>query len=527
MRLRLQTKIFLLIFLVVLFSLMIAGYFITDYVSVEIESQISQLALDLARAVAEIPDIKNNVGKKDGHLIINPIAEEIRKKSKAEFIVVIDMESIRYSHPVAERIGQKFVGGDEREVFTGKEYVSRSVGTLGPSLRAFVPIYRDKRQVGAVSVGVLSNDVQKSIDFVQKKIKRALIWGLAIGFIGAVLLARNVKKAMFGLEPIEIATLVEEKQAILSSIREGIIAINKQGIITVMNDGAKKLLGLKEDVIGRPVVDIVPNTRLPEILATGKAEFDQDQLLHENRVLTNRVPIVLNNQVMGAVASFRDMTEIQKLAEELTGVKKYVDALRAQSHEFKNNIHTIAGLLQLGQYEKAIDFIMNTSEKQQDKIDILVKKVKDSLIGGLLIGKLALANELGIEFILDEESSLEHVSSKSSCIQLITVIGNLIDNAFDAVKNLEDSRRRVRVLIRDDEEKLYIEVEDWGKGIAGEINDKIYQQGFTTKGEENKGIGLTLVKHFVEEKDGNISWYNKSTGGVVFQIAIPKGRITG
>lgn len=194
MRLRLQTKIFLLIFLVVLFSLMIAGYFITDYVSVEIESQISQLALDLARAVAEIPDIKNNVGKKDGHLIINPIAEEIRKKSKAEFIVVIDMESIRYSHPVAERIGQKFVGGDEREVFTGKEYVSRSVGTLGPSLRAFVPIYRDKRQVGAVSVGVLSNDVQKSIDFVQKKIKRALIWGLAT-WLGPFFI-KNIKRTL-------------------------------------------------------------------------------------------------------------------------------------------------------------------------------------------------------------------------------------------------------------------------------------------------------------------------------------------
>ncbi len=527
MKLRLQTKIFLLIILVVLLSLGIAGYIITDYVSVEIEKQISQIALDIAHAAAEIPDIKNHVGTKDGHLIINPIAEEIRKKSKAEFVVVIDMESIRYSHPVPERIGEKLVGGDEGEVLLGKEYISKSVGTLGPSLRAFVPVYRDNRQVGAVVVGVLSIDVQKSLTFLQIKIMKALVLGLFIGLLGAVLLARNVKKAMFGLEPIEIATLVQEKQAILSSIREGIIAINKKGLITVMNEGAKKLLGLDKDVIGMPVVDIVPNTRLPEVLVSGRAEFDQDQLFYENRVLTNRVPIILNNQVVGAVASFRDMTEIQKLAEELTGVKKYVNALRAQSHEFKNTIHTIAGLLQLGRYDEAIAFIMDTSEKQQDTVDILVKKIREPLIGGLLLGKLALANEWGIKLVIDEACSLPALFPKSSNSQLITVIGNLIDNAFDAVKNMENGRRQVRVLIKEKLECLFLEVEDWGEGIEEAISDKIYQQGFTTKGRENKGIGLTLVKNFVEEMDGHISWHNKPAGGVIFQIIIPKGRVMG
>lgn len=522
-RLRLKTKIFLLIILVVFLSLAIAGFLITEYVSKNIEGQISQLALDIAHTVAEIPDIRDSIGKKDGYLIINPIAEEIRKKTKAEFVVVMDMESIRYSHPVKERIGQKFVGGDEKEVFTGKAYVSSAIGTLGHSLRAFVPVFRNGWQVGAVSVGVLTDDIQLTISDVRRNILNTLFLGMSIGFIGAAVLARNVKKAMFGLEPVEIATLAGEKQAILASVREGIIAINKHGVITEMNGEARKLLELKQNAIGRKVTDVVPNTRLPEILATGKAEIDQDQLFYGNRVLTTRIPMIINGHIIGAVASFRDMTEVQRLAEELTGVKKYVEALRAQSHEFRNRTHTIAGLLQLHQYEEAIEFIMLTSEKDQGAIDFVMDKIKDPLICGLLLGKLAVAKEVGVILYLDEMSFLSHITGKPSSNQLITVIGNLIDNALDAISFLKDHKRTIRVLLLEDTDWVIIEVEDWGEGISQEAAPMIYEQGFSTKGEKNKGIGLTLVNNFVKEINGTIIWNNKNEGGVIFRITIPRG----
>jgi len=523
LRLRLKTKIFLLIILVIFLSLGIAGFFITEYMSKSIEGQISQSALDIAHTVAEIPDVRDNIGKKDGHLIINPIAEEIRKKTKAEFVVVIDMESVRYSHPVKERIGQKFVGRDEKKVFSGKAYVSSAIGTLGHSLRAFVPVFRSGRQVGAVSVGILTNDIQRTVSDVRWNIFKTLFWGMSIGFIGAALLSRNIKKAMFGMEPMEIATLAGEKQAILASVREGIIAINKHGVITEMNGEARRLLELKQNAIGKKVTEVVPNTRLPEILSTGKAEIDQDQLFYGNRVLTTRVPMIINGKIIGAVASFRDMTEVRKLAEELTGVKKYVEALRAQSHEFRNRTHTIAGLLQLYQYKEAVEFIMLTSEKDQSTIDFTVNKIKDPLVCGLLLGKMAVAKEMGVILFLDEMSFLGHITEKTSSNQLITVIGNLIDNALDAVSFLEDHRRRIRVLLLEDADSAIIEVEDWGEGISQLDAPMIYKQGFTTKGHKNKGIGLTLVNNYVKEINGTIIWNNKNEGGVIFRITIPRG----
>lgn len=525
MKLRLQTKIFILIILVVVLSLGFAGYFITDYVGAEMGKRVALRALDLAHAVAEVPEIQENVGKKNGHLVINPLAEKVRKQIHAEFIVVIDMAGVRYSHPVPDRIGQKLVGGDEGDVLLGREYISSAVGTLGPSLRAFVPIYQGTRQVGAVVVGVLSTDVASSIRNLQSKIIKALIYGLLLGFVGAVLLARNVKKAMFNLEPIEIATLVEEKQAILSSIKEGIIAINNRGIITVMNEKARNLLNRREEIIGEAVEEIIPNTRLTEVLKTGQAEYDQYQLLYERRILTNRIPIIINDNVVGAVASFREMTEIEVLAEELTGVKKYVEALRAQSHEFRNKIHTIGGLLQLGQYNEAVDYIMDTNEKQQDTIDVLVGQIKAPLICGLLLGKLAVAQELKIDLYFDEYCSFDKSPDKGKSNELITLLGNLIDNAMDSVKSMEEDRRRIRVLLLEKDESIYLEVEDWGQGIDRQIKERIFEQGFTTKGLENKGIGLTLVKNYVTEKNGSIIWNNKPEGGVIFQISIRKGLV--
>jgi sensor histidine kinase regulating citrate/malate metabolism len=273
------------------------------------------------------------------------------------------------------------------------------------------------------------------------------------------------------------------------------------------------------------ITEVIPDIRLPEVLKTGKAKYDQDQLFCNNRVLTNMIPVVLKGRVRGAVASFRHMTDVQKLAEKLTGVQKYVDALRAQSHEFKNRIHTIAGLLQLGEFQEAVELIMEVNLKDQGMADVLVRKIKSPLIGGLLLGKLAVAKENGVELVIDGDSSLEPISTKFFEIQLITVIGNLIDNACDAVANMEKNRRKARILLNDQGESLVIAVEDWGTGISDNAAPKIYEQGFTTKSEKNKGIGLTLCKNFVAEQSGGISWHNKPEGGVVFQIMIPKGKV--
>jgi PAS domain S-box-containing protein len=325
------------------------------------------------------------------------------------------------------------VGGDEGPALQGKEYTSKAVGTLGPSLRAFVPLYNnDGRQVGVVTVGIMMTDVNALKGELRSWIFFAVTLGLVIGILGSNYLAENIKKAIFGMEPYEIASMFNEREALLEAIREGILAVDKNGSITVINSEARRILGIRDNVQGRNVTEVIPNSRLVEVIESGVAEYDQEQRIKDVRVLTNRVPVKLKDQVIGAIASIRDMTEVNIMAEELTGVKKYVEALRVQNHEFSNRLHTIAGLIQLGEYDKAIDDICNYKTSQQNIISFITRRIKDPSVAGLILSKSGRCKELGIEFHLDEGcylGPLKDIDSNS----LVIIIGNLLENAIEAV----------------------------------------------------------------------------------------------
>lgn len=522
---KIKHKITILASVIVIVILLFVGLVIERSVTPRFEEQLEDYAMSIAHTVAMTPIIKANVGLTDGHLVIQPLVEEIINSTDAEYIVVFDMNKIRYSHPIPVRIGQTFVGGDENEVLRGKAYTSRAVGTLGPSLRAFVPIYYEDKQVGAVAVGIMLTKVNTVVADLRNLIYAAIFFGLIMGIFGASFLAGNIKKSMLDLEPYQIASILKEREAILESVREGILAIDNFGKIILINNEARKILNLWEDVLGKDVKTFLPNTRLLEVIKSGQSEYDMEQNIRTARIFTNRVPIKVNNEVVGAIASFRDLTEIKALAQELSGVKRYVEALRVQNHEFSNKLHTILGLIQLGEYNKAISFISMVTDYHQDNIAFVTKRIKESAVGGLLLGKSGRCKELGIKFEIDKNSNLgnqRHINYND----LVVIIGNLLENAMEAVQFVETDRRRIYFAIFDESNKIFIQVKDSGVGISPEVVDSVFEKGFSTKAGDKRGFGLFLVKSLVDSYHGEISFESDLDKGTEFVIIIPNGVIS-
>ncbi|UKS30800.1 sensor histidine kinase [Paenibacillus sp. HWE-109] len=524
---RLQTKLILIICSLLVFLVFSLGGIFYYLMKTALEEQIGTRALKVAETVASMPEIQHAFSLQDPSSIIQPIAEAVREKIDAEYIVVGNREGIRYSHPVLDRIGKEMVGGDNAPVLAGKSIISKAIGSLGPSLRGKAPVFGDQSQViGIVSVGFLTEDIELVTDKYQTRIELISLLVLVVGLLGSVLIARNVRRSIHGLEPKEIGALYTEKKAILESIREGIIAVNQEGVITMANRYALQLLELPvtAKITGRHIEDVIPNTRLVEVVRTGQAEFDHEMLIGDHEVIVNRVPIIeRKSSVTGAVSSFRSKSELYRLAEELSQVKRFAEALRAQTHEFSNKLYVISGLIQLESYQEAVELITREADVHQNWVQFIMREIPDPMIGGLLIGKFNHAQELKLTFEIDHESSFRDIPASMERNLLITIIGNLIDNAMEAVlaKGNHDDRY-VKLFLTDLGDDLIIECEDRGIGISEETGGNVFVKGFSTKAGEHRGIGLALVQHAVGKLNGYITFHKNPEGGTIFTVAIPK-----
>lgn len=481
-------------------------------------------ALAIARTMAQMPLIQENIEKSHGWMNIQPIAEKTRVATGVEYIVVVNMDGIRYSHPVADRIGKPFTGEDLFPSLGDKEIVSRAEGVLGPSVRAFVPVKADEgtRQVGVVVVGILTPtfvNIYKSIRF---EIYAVLFLCSTLGFLGSIFLARRIKEAMFKMEPEEIARLLEERTAIFQALGEGIIAIDNESRITVANQAAKRIVGTGDDLIGKFIWDVLDNSNLPRVLERGEPEYNQEKFINNTVIISNRVPVRVKGQVVGAVATFRDRTEIHRLAEELTGVKAFVEALRVQNHEHLNRLHTIAGLIQLKKYNEALEYVFNITEEQKNITSFLARRIKDNSVAGLLLGKYGRAKEIKADMIIDKDSSLTRLPDRMDSNVLVVIIGNLLENSIDVIKKCDEGPKKIYFSISDKEGGLRIVVEDTGPGIPEDIIDKIFENGFSTKEEEGHGLGLFIVKEHVMAAGGAISVQCPPGCGTRFVITIPQ-----
>lgn len=526
---RLQTRLILLIG-TLLFSVILALSFGFERLLVStLEKDIGNSALKLAKAVAEMDVIQNAFEKDNPSAIIQPVVEEIRLKTDAEFIVIGNREGIRYAHPVADRIGKMMVGGDNGPVLQGMSIISKAVGSMGPSLRGKTPIYNDKNElVGIVSVGILIKDIEKSAQAYRMRVLFLAGLALLLGCAGAIWISSSVKRSIHGLEPTEIGSLYQEKHAILETIHEGIIAVNREGIVTLVNHTAKMLIDPenKNTIIGKNVQEVIPGTRLLEVMDTGRAEKDQEMMINESAVVVNRLPIYdRERRIVGGVSSFRNKSELLRLTEELTQVKRYTEALRAQTHEYSNKLYTIYGLIQLESYQEAMDLITHETDVHQNLIQFLLSEVPDPIIGGILIGKFNRGSELHVSVEIDRGSSFKKIPAHISRNQLVTILGNLIDNAMEAALASEQlAGRWVKIRLSDKGDRLLIEVADGGAGIDESCKKRLFEQGFSTKGENNRGFGLSIVSGTVSQLNGVIDCSNAPGGGAVFTVSIPKAR---
>lgn len=527
-RLSFRTQMILLIGSLVAVMLLAQGAYLNHRYARILEDQIGLRALNVAKTVATIPELIAAFDEADPSRIIQPIAERVRREIGAAFVVVGNRDSIRYSHPVPDRIGQHMVGDDNAPALEeGEAYVSRATGTLGPSIRGKVPVFSARGEiVGVVSVGFLTDEIDDRVADYLAGSRLPVALTILAGLIGAIALSRRFKRAILGLEPYEIARRLREKEAILDSIHEGIVAVNPQGRITLLNHAARRFFSpgdLVEDPVGAPLQSLLPNSRLQEVLASGESQFDQETWVGHHLVVVNRVPIVHDGRVVGAVATFRNRTEILDLSRRLLEISRHADALRAQAHDYSNKLHTIAGLLQLGRTREALDLISQETRVEQARVSQLMRRVADPVLCGILLGQMARAADRGVAVDLDDTAGLVTLLNEPVREALVSIVGNLLENACEAALT-GAAPPRVRLFFTDLGEDLLFEIDDSGPGVPDRLAESIFGQGFSTKAETGRGIGLARVRRLCRSLGGDVSLEDSELGGACFIATVAKAK---
>lgn len=484
----------------------------------ELDHQYEQRSLAIAQSVASMPTVHDALLGALPSSVIQSAADEVRKSTGASYVVVTDRNGIRYSHPNPSLIGQP-VDEDPGPVLTGHTWVGVQRGTLGVSARGKTPIFHEGSVIGMVSVGFLEDAVSSQLLADLPGYAPIVVLVLALGIAGSLLLARRLKRQIFGLEPYEIAGLLEEREASLQGIGEGAFATAADGTMTFANEEAKRLLGLEADCIGRRVTQIIPPGRLQNFL-TGKLNDVDEVVLAGGRVLVaSRRPVNVRGVQIGHVVTLRDSNELSRISNQV-GVASLTEALRAQAHEFSNRLHAIAGLVELGRTEDAVRLITETSGLHQELSEALLERVGDPVLGALLLAKAAVASERGVELRVSDDTMLADQAIGGD--DLITLLGNLIDNAIEAAGQSQAETRFVEVSVAVDGDDLVMRVRDSGPGVPAELADQVFTEGFTTRqrqGGAHRGIGLALARQIARRYGGGITIRNDR--GAVFEARFP------
>ena len=480
-------------------------------------NSIKDTGLAVARTLADMPMIKQGLTSPKGSKIIAPLAEQVRERNNLLFVVVTDMNGIRYSHPNAQHIGAHFIGDDLEPALQGQESVGINRGNLVTSLRVFTPVYNaHSEQIGVVIVGISLSKVDEQINHSRWNMLWGVLFSALVGTIGCALLIYTLKRILFGLEPHEISTLFEQHQAMLQSVKEGIIAIDQQGNITLMNQTARKVLLSPEDFsANNNVVPLPMLATLNEVLESGSAIEDREIIISGKQILCNVMPIYTRQRKIGAICTFRDKTEINQLTQQVNGMVSYLDALRERAHEFMNKLHVILGLLQLKRYDKLEAYVLQTANNYQVEIGALQSQIRQPVVAGFLIGKISRVLEAGHQLILDEECFLPDNANEHQITVLITALGNLLENAVDALQGQQEGE--IGVFLHCHHGILTAVVSDNGPGIPPELLPLIFEKDFSTKGEQ-RGVGLYLVKQQIEKGQGNIQV--ESVAGILTQFTL-------
>jgi two-component system CitB family sensor kinase len=486
----------------------------------EIDRAYEQRALDIAQTTAAEPQIQQAVEYGGGGDVVQTVAERIRKASGASYVVVIDLHGIRHSHPDPALIGEPV--GDPIVVLDGRPHVGSDQGATGRSANGKTPLYGPTgRLVGEVSAGIPERDVLGELWRELPTFGLYAAIAVALGSAAAFLLARRLKRSTFGLELEEIAGLLQDREAMLHGIREGVIAFDPDGRITVVNDEARHLLGLGT-ALGSRLEEVLPDGRLRRALDGTLTGTDLNVLTDDHCLVVNRMPVTLHGRELGAVVTVRDRTELIGLLRELDSVRGLTDALRAQQHEFTNRMHTVAGLLDIGDHDAAYEYAVDSAGADQALTESVRERIGNALLVGLIVAKTTVAAERGVRMVLSEDSALGE--DPPHLRRLLTIVGNLLDNAIDAAAGGPPPAggREVELSLVEAVDLVMVRVADSGPGIPPGAVESIFEDGWSTRpdrGTARRGLGLALVHRLTQRHGGTIT---VSEGpGAVFTVMLP------
>lgn len=474
----------------------------------------------VAEAVADSPTVIDVLDEPDPSATIQPYAEQVRMDTDTDFVVVMALDRTRYSHPTPERIGEDFIG-DLGRAPQGEVFTQQYTGTLGPSVRAVVPVVDGEEVVALVSVGVTLETVDQALQRQLFGIGLAGLLVLFLGGIGSALISRRLRRQTHGLGAAEIGRMYEYYDSVLHAVREGLLLIDDRGRVVLANDEARRLLSLGSDPVGLRADELDLPDELAHELRAGSAGPDALYLVGDHVLVVNQAAALSGGRNVGSAVSLRDHTELRAVSGELDTVKGLAESLRSQNHEAANRLHTVVSLIEMDRSTEALAFATDELEAAQALTDQVVASVEEPVVAAMLLGKTAQASERGIELELSAASRVEEVPLPAR--DVVTVLGNLIDNALDAVTGRADAR----VVVRMDAtaQRLDLQVEDNGPGLRQDEAVRAFERGWSTKrGDQGlgRGLGLALVAQVVRRHDGSIEVERSDLGGATFRVRIPR-----
>ncbi|MEU8772307.1 sensor histidine kinase [Streptomyces sp. NPDC048606] len=491
--------------------------------SAQLDDQAMRRALAIAQSTASDPNVAADLltTPPAADSPVQAAAERVRRATGAEYVVVLDLNGIRRSHPSPDRIGRP-VSTDPADALAGREVMEIDEGTLGRSARGKVPLVApDGEIVGAVSVGIAYEGVRDRLLAAIPSLLAYAGGALAVGALAAYLLSRRIQRQTRDLAFSDIASLLAEREAMLHSIREGVIALDGNDRVRLVNDEAARLLGLPPDtahtLAGRPLDEVLDPGRTSDVLAGRVTGRDLLTVQGPRVLVANRMPTADG----GAVATLRDRTEVEHLGRELDSTRGLIDALRAQDHEHANRLHTLLGLLELGLHEEAVAFVTEVVGVHRSTAEQVTEKVQDPLLAALLVGKATVAAERGVPLRLAPAALLpDRLVDPGG---LVTILGNLVDNALDAA--VGSASPLVEVDIRAQGRTAVVTVRDSGPGIPAGRREEIFTEGWSTKqpkAHRERGLGLALVRRLAERQGGSARAGEAEDGGAEFSVVLPE-----
>ena len=449
----------------------------------------------------------------------------IEETKDVDLILVGDTQSTLLYVPDHDLVGTPYSGTAQAQALEGATpYTSNEAGPMGSEHSAYAPIFNEEGDViGFVIVGVY---VRSMAQLTLHTVVIFLVVGIAATVVGAMLalrLSNSIKRSLLGYEPDAFVHRFHQREDIMDALEEGIMAIDRDKKLIFLNTAAADMFSLDRDqVLGKSLSDFYPRSTLDRILRTGQPEYNVSiNSLKDVRVLADRLPLYENGKLNGAVSIFRNRTELARMADDLTGVRHMVDAMRAYTHEFLNKLHVILGLLQIGEPERAQQYIMDTTRIHQEAVNRIMNQLHQPSVAALLVGKTSRANELGIRLTLDRESELREDSDWLPPDAYVTILGNLIENAIEVLNQARSATKEIFVSIREYPDSLLLCVEDTGPGIPSVLRRTLFQRGTSTKGR-HRGMGLSLVQEVVEAYHGEIRVESESGVGTSFFISFER-----